>query len=302
MKRVALISTDEQALKDEEHLDTGPLSDALNASGVASEVAVWYEPRDWSVYDAAIFRSPWDYAERTKEFMDWLQRTEPLVRLVNSPDLIRWNLDKRYLRELAEHGVEVVPTTFCESLERCREALAAHGDGNVVVKPNISIGSRETGLFAATDPAAMELCEHILATGKVVLVQPAIDAIQDNAEHGLLFFNARHSHTIQKCAILKPGGGYLGGRYIEDIRPVTPTADEVGLGNRTLEAIATIAEAGGWGEDAGTPLYARIDVVTPPGSHPLLLEAELFEPAMFVKFDEGALDRFVAAIHEKLRI
>ena len=58
MKRVALISTDQQTLKDEEHLDTGPLNDALNASGVDSEIAVWHEPRDWSVYDAAIFRSP----------------------------------------------------------------------------------------------------------------------------------------------------------------------------------------------------------------------------------------------------
>ena len=205
------------------------------------------------------------------------------------------------VQELAEHGVDIVPTTFCETLDQCREALAAHGGGNVVVKLNISAGSRETGLFAATDPAALELCERILVVGKVVLVQPAIDAIQDNAEHGLLFFNARHSHTIQKCAILKPGGGYLGGRYIEDIRPVTPTADEVELGNRSLKAIATIADARGWGEDASTPLYACIDVVTPPGGHPLLLEAELFEPAMFVKFGEGALDRFVAAIHEKLR-
>ena len=266
-----------------------------------SEIAVWHEPKDWSVYDAAIFRSPWDYAERTEEFTDWLGCAETRVRLINSPNLIRWNLDKRYLRELAEQGVEVVPTTFCENLERCREALAAHGGGNVVVKPNISLGSQSTGLFAATDPAALELCGRILEVGKVVLVQPAIDAIQDNAEHGLLFFNAHHSHTIQKCAILKHGGGYLGGRYTEDIRPVAPTGDEVELGNRALKAIAAIAEARGWGEDASTPLYARIDVVTPPGSHPLLLEAELFEPATFVDLADGALDRFVAAIHEKLR-
>ncbi len=301
MKRVALISTDQQALKGEEHLDTGPLNDALNASGVDSEIAIWHEPKDWSVYDAAIFRSPWDYAERTEEFMDWLGRVETRVRLINSPDLIRWNLDKRYLRELAEHGVEVVPTTFCENLEQCREALATRGSGNVVVKPNISLGSQSTGLFAATDPAALELCGSILQVGKVVLVQPAIDAIQDNAEHGLLFFNAHHSHTIQKCAILKHGGGYLGGRYTEDIRPVAPTGDEVELGNRALKAIAAIAEARGWGEDASIPLYARIDVVTPPGSHPLLLEAELFEPATFVDLADGALERFVAAIHEKLR-
>ncbi len=42
MKRVALISTDQQALKGEEHLDTGPLNDALNASGVDSEIAIWH--------------------------------------------------------------------------------------------------------------------------------------------------------------------------------------------------------------------------------------------------------------------
>ena len=41
------------------------------------------------------------------------------------------------------------------------EALAAHGGGNVVVKPNISLGSQSTGLFAATDPAAAELIDWV---------------------------------------------------------------------------------------------------------------------------------------------
>lgn len=300
MARVGLITTHAEALEGEEHVDTEPLAEALDGSGILAEAVIWHEPRDWSCYDAVVFRSPWDYPERMTEFMDWMAATETQVRMINSPQLIRWNLDKRYLGALAARGVECVPTAFCATLEEVSAALERHASGNVVVKPNISIGSRHTGLFRATQPEALELCREILQQGKVVMIQPEIEAVQQDAERGLLFFNGRHSHTIVKGAILKPGGGYHGGHYIENIRPAEPSPTEIALGERVMAAIHAIATAEGWGEDAAVPLYARIDMVTPPGAAPLLLEAELFEPAMFVKFSDGALERFVEAIRVKL--
>jgi hypothetical protein len=57
---------------------------------------------DWAAYDAVIFRSTWDYHLRFDEFRAWLDRLASLgVCAWNSPSLVRWNADKRYLLDLA---------------------------------------------------------------------------------------------------------------------------------------------------------------------------------------------------------
>jgi hypothetical protein len=56
-----------------------------------------------------VVRSCWDYVPRRAEFLAWAQR---VPRLANPAEVLAWNTDKRYLRELAAAGVPVVPTTW----------------------------------------------------------------------------------------------------------------------------------------------------------------------------------------------
>jgi hypothetical protein len=43
-------------------------------------------------------------------------------------------------------------------------------------------------------------------------------------------------------------------------------------------------------------LYARVDLVPGDDGRPLVLEVELVEPSLFLRFDDGAADRFARAI------
>lgn len=301
--KLGLITTDKDFLKDDNDLEIGLINEALNKSGVDSSPVVWHEEHHWSSYDALIFRSPWDYPERKQEFMAWLERVQPLTRIINPPPLVLWNLDKRYLTELSDRGVNTTPTVFCRTYDECLGAIDEVSDGHYVIKPNISVGSRDTGLFTGADRRGRDLCQQILNSGRVVLVQPAVQSIQQDAERGLLFFNGEFSHAIKKGAILALGGGCLGGKYTEHISLAKASSDEIALGQATMEAIRSISIKNQWGPDAETPLYARIDVVTPsPGEAPMLLEAELFEPAIFIRESAAALARFVQAVHERLSV
>ncbi len=92
--------------------DDLPLVPALAALGLHATPAVWSDTSvDWASFDAVVMRSPWDYYERATEFRPWLDaRIAAGSLLCNSADILDWNYDKRYLRELVAAGVAVVPT------------------------------------------------------------------------------------------------------------------------------------------------------------------------------------------------
>lgn len=299
--RTGLVTTDADFLRNDDDTEIGMINDALRRSGLDCSPVIWHEEHDWGSYDALIFRSPWDYPERRQEFLAWLDRVQSLTRIINPPPLILWNMDKRYLTELSAHGVTTTPTVFCHTYDDCVAALDDLPADHCVIKPNISVGSRDTGLFTGPDRRGRELCRRILDSGRVVLVQPAVESVQHDAERGLLFFNGQFSHAIRKGAILAVGGGYLGGRYTERISSAEATSDEIALGRATMEAIRLVSMENRWGRDAEVPLYARVDVITPSGGEPpMLLEAELFEPALFIRHSPAALARFVEAVHVTL--
>ncbi len=102
--RIALVTSAELPELD---ADTRRLLGPLAARGVAAEPVVWDDPTvDWAAFDLAVVRSCWGYVPRRAEFLAWA-RSVP--RLVNPPDVLAWNTDKRYLQDLAGAGVPVVP-------------------------------------------------------------------------------------------------------------------------------------------------------------------------------------------------
>ena len=81
----------------------------LAGQGIQVTAAVWDDPAvDWASFDLVVLRSTWDYAARRDEFVAW---AAAVPRLANPADVVAWNTDKRYLRELAVAGVPVVPTS-----------------------------------------------------------------------------------------------------------------------------------------------------------------------------------------------
>ena len=301
MTRIALVS---HGLTDPAYVDDDLplLVNGLTAAGFPAQVVLWTDPSvDWAAFGLVIIRSPWDYPEHAEAFLAWLDRVASVVPVLNPPALIRWNIDKTHLRDIASvSAVPLVPTTFCTTIDDVTIAREQLRTARVVIKPSVSAGSANTGLFDVGDPAALRLAEHILAIGKTVMVQPAIDGVQERGEHALLYFNGRFSHAISKGPLLAVGGGLLGGTYVETIESVRPNAAERAVGDALLAAARTVLTSRGLSESDAIPLYARIDIVDDPEQGPLVLEAELFEPSLFIKTAPDAVGNFVAAVRERL--
>ncbi len=285
---VALVSARAARSTDD---DLPLLADALRARGVSADVTIWDDASvDWASYRLAVVRSTWDYALRRHEFLAWADGVAGSTRLFNPPDVLRWNTDKRYLRELEAASAPVVPTTWLEPGDAPRLP-----DGrDVVIKPAVSAGALDTARYGATHhAAALAHANALLAAGRAVMVQPYVTAIDEAGETGLVYCRGEFSHAFGKAPILRSRVSLVDGLYAEErITPRTPSASEMALAERVLDAVPGGSER---------LLYARVDVV--PGEHgePLLLELEVTEPSLFLHCGSGSADRFAAAMEAALR-
>jgi hypothetical protein len=266
---------------------------ALADAGVTAGVADWADPAvDWAAAGAVVVRSTWDYASRRDEFLAWAHGVEKVSRLFNPADVLAWNTDKRYLAGLADAGIPVVPTAWATSVDELPAALGGWAD--LVVKPTVSAGARDTARFRPDErDGAARLAARILASGRPVMVQPYLARLDDEGETGLVYLDGRYSHAFRKGALL--AGEPLGpGLYAEEeITPREATAAQRAVGDAVLAATAD--------RTGGAPLYARVDLVPGAGGEPVLIELELTEPSLFLTTDAGAAARVAAAIRDRLQ-
>ena len=76
---------------------------ALRKQGLKVEKKDWADPEfDWSTTRSVIFRTTWDYFDRYSEFSTWLDKVSKVCTLLNSAEIIKWNIDKHYLRDLRD--------------------------------------------------------------------------------------------------------------------------------------------------------------------------------------------------------
>jgi hypothetical protein len=213
-------------------------------------------------------------------------------RLANDAATVTWNTDKRYLRELADAGIPVVPTEWRDP----GDAITLPETGEWVVKPAVSAGSRDTGRYRMADrehrTQARTHAGRLLEAGRTVMIQPYLTQVDTYGETALLYFDGVFSHAIRKGPMLQgPDVGMRGLYKEEEITPRVPTAAEHAVAARVLEALP---------RHVVTPLYARVDLIPGPDGEPLLVELELTEPSLFLAHGEHAPARFAAAIAERL--
>jgi glutathione synthase/RimK-type ligase-like ATP-grasp enzyme len=196
-------------------------------------------------------------------------------RLQNSAEVLAWNTDKTYLRELEAQGIPIVPTRWLEA----GEALTPP-DHAFVVKPTVSAGAQDTAAYEAHDTAAVQHVLDLHRRGKTVMVQPYVRDVDTQGETSLLFFDGAFSHAARKSAILTVGRGVdneINSRAF--ISPCEATPEQVALAQEVLAKVPPV-------------LYARVDLM--PG--PVLIELELTEPSLFLRHAPGSEVRCAQAI------
>jgi glutathione synthase/RimK-type ligase-like ATP-grasp enzyme len=246
---------------------------------------------DWRGYDAVVIRSTWDYVSDPDAFLDVLAEIEGSgVPLFNPLHLVRWNLRKTYLRELADRGVPVVPTIWRDRLNsgELPALIEEVGAAEVTIKP--VVGANATGAFRLDAQAARTRSAEISAyyADRALMAQPFLSAVTTEGEFSLFYFNGQHSHTVLKTPKLadfrvqEEHGGLI--RAVE-AEPVLRKAGDV--------ALRALGQA---------PLYARADFVrADDGVSYWLMELELIEPSLYFRTDSEAPARFARALHERVR-
>jgi glutathione synthase/RimK-type ligase-like ATP-grasp enzyme len=269
---VALATSAEVAELEE---DERALPTALRERGVDAVPAVWDAPDvDWSAFDLVVVRAAWDYAERRAAFLAW---AASLPHVLNPLPVLEWTTDKqRYLRDLAEAGLPVVPTRFVGPDDRFESPAEAF-----VVKPAISAGGRSSARFGPDGAGADELVSRIHSEGRTAMVQPDLGDVTETA---LVFIDRAYSHALRRRVALPSGGGVETLYLEEDLEPGAATREERELAARAL-ALAP-----------GRLLYGRVDLV-----RGLVTEVELAEPSLYLDFGAGALERFADAIARQAR-
>lgn len=264
--------------------DDRPLAAALDRRGIEAVPAVWDDAAvAWRDFDAVVVRSCWDYHHRPDRFAAWVSWIERLgVPLWNPPAVLRWNADKRYLRELEARGVRVVPTAWIEPGGETTLAalLRERGWTDAVVKPAVSASAHGTWRTALASADADE-ARFRAAARERLLVQPFVREVAESGEWSLVFFGGRFSHAVLK----RPRAGDFrvqaehGGEH--RLLPADP-----GL-VREAEAVLAAAPPG-W-------LYARVDGCV-VGGRLCLMELELLEPMLFLEAEPLAAERFADAL------
>ncbi|MEU4423269.1 hypothetical protein AB0F81_21800 [Actinoplanes sp. NPDC024001] len=267
IKRLAWVSAAEARGRDEDEELALP---ALRRAGVEVDVVVWDDPAvRWARYDRVVLRSTWDYPQRLEQFLAWLDSVAQVTELCNPMPMLRWNLDKHYLADLAGAGVPVTETTFVEPGQE-----PVFPDGEFVVKPAVGAGSRDAASYGPG--------EHDLARAHVarlhdarasVLVQPLLKSVAAEGEWPLVFFGGRYSHAAGKRVAL-PRAGVIDDLFAEETNtPYVADAEQIATANRAVEVVTA---------RFGVPLYARVDLVRDDHGRPCVLEVELVEPSLFL--------------------
>lgn len=270
------------------HPDDAHLAISLKRLGIEPTACVWNDPAvDWSRFDAVLMRTTWDYFKHFAAFRQWLDRLP--IPTINNKQLLHWNSEKRYLLELEQHGVDIIPT--CITAEHgLPETLAAMSAREVVVKPTVSGAAWHTlrGVVGnrAFDQAVAQLPQEL-----DYLVQPFVPEIVRDGEWSLLFFDGQYSHAVIK----RPATGdyRVQGDFGGSAEAIEPGASIIASAQRALVAAAAIGHA--------DHAYMRVDGVMVDGRF-LLMELEMIEPSLFLTERPDAAERFAGNLRRRLDV
>ena len=257
-----------------------------NLGWEVDEISWRDEEACWDDYDLVVIRSPWDYQSDPERFVKVLQNIDRSeARLENNLQVVLWNINKTYLRDLESRGVTIVPTKWLSPLTRdgLEQAFAELCVDQIVVKPTVGANADDAfWLRADALPREFDIVEKTFA-GRSSLVQPFVQSVVDEGEFSLFYFGSVYSHCILKSP--KSGDFRVQEEHGGTIRSTEPQRDLLVAGNKALTAI----------ED--DTLYARVDLVRLPDGRPAVMELELIEPSLYFPYDVEAPDRFAQALN-----
>jgi glutathione synthase/RimK-type ligase-like ATP-grasp enzyme len=260
------------------------LIEPLNNAGWHIEKVSWKKKNvNWAEFDVVIVRSTWDYQDDPETFFEVLQIISKQTRLENNLELIQWNINKKYLQDLADQDIAIVPTIWQDGFNNINPEKYFNqlNTERVIFKPLISANADNT--FRIDNLSVKSKIDILKNTfeNRPFMVQPFMDKIVAEGEYSLFYFGGEYSHSIIK----KPQEGDF--RVQEEhggtLELITPGPAILKTAQKVIEVIKP------------EPLYARVDLVRMENDRFALMELELIEPSLYFNMDPVSPERFVKA-------
>ncbi|KAK6358205.1 hypothetical protein TWF730_007556 [Orbilia blumenaviensis] len=301
------------------------LIDALHKKGFEVDDRCWYplhpEPgaltlEDLTSYHAITFVSCWEYNRHITDFEKFMRELvipaqNQGVKVVNTAELMLWNSNKVYLKELEEGlGIEIPRTVFADTADgdipSYQDVISSYGDAaptsGVVLKPSVSASATETHRIPdpsseSYDPEQVQTSwaqvyeyARSLSPSVRVMIQAFEPAIK-NGEYSIIFLKGEYSHTILK----RPAETDF--RAIEKYGAKIGALDESRVPEHGKEIGKKVVEyvEKRFGNEEGWRLgYLRLDGVVRDDGKFVVIEAEMLEPYIYLHVESAkeGLERF----------
>jgi len=256
----------------------------LRQRGRQVEPIVWTETAPSEIKcDIVVIRSVWDYHLNAARFLAWVAAVADRAQVFNSPEIIRWNSDKRYLFDLEAAGLAVPRMEVLEqqSTVDVSRALHKHEFGKAVIKPVVSASAFETYVADAENALNLQPRINQVLQSRTMLMQEFVSEILTEGEWSLMYFGGEYSHAVRKLA--KAGDFRVQSDFGGSHRLETPGMSVRKVAQQVVDRFG--AET----------LYARIDIVEATRS-PLIMEVELIDPELFLTVEPSGAERFANAL------
>ena len=265
------------------------LKSAFESQGLKVDITYWDNPSyEWQQTKSVLFRTVWDYFERFDEFWDWLEQVKTKTRLINSYELIKWNIDKHYLRDLKNNGIQVVPTYFAdrENNISLQEIANLNDWKHLVIKPAISASAFNTYKITNDEIEQKEQLFHELLQTHDMLVQPFFPTISELGEASLMVFGGKFTHAILKKA--KAGDFRVQDDFGGTVHDYNPTQEEIKFAEKVFQSCSSL------------PIYGRVDIVWDSNKQIYLSELEIIEPELWIRNRPESANKIAEAINKNL--
>ena len=219
--------------------------------GWSVETISWHKKNvNWDQYNYVIVRSTWDYQQHPDSFLNTLEAiNRSSAILLNPLALIRWNIEKQYLKDLAGAGIPIVDTRWGErfAAQDIYNAFAQFNTEEVVIKPTLSANADDT--FRVSSSNLAEVMPSLLTTfaARRYMIQPFLSSVVEEGEYSLFYFGGCYSHAILK--VPQQGDFRVQEEHGGRLLAVKANIAQQEIAGQALEAMPAQA------------LYARVDLV-----------------------------------------